>query len=134
MNGYLEGYRGTASPAVGHDQAVRCLRDRFPLIGQILAGISGASVADSVPPATIMVFLEGGRVKFAVAPKWGNAVAFGTCPEDCQDVGEGIERVLKAGGLEWRPRRGRTSTGQPAGVVAIIQGQAEAKPKKANSK
>jgi hypothetical protein len=86
-------------------------KNEFPNLWAVLTGIDGdgASLATGAPaaaspPSTVMVFVEGGRLKWCASPKSGPRVAFGTIPEPMQGFWS-IEAELKAGHFEWKVRR-----------------------------
>lgn len=84
----------------------------FPNLYSLLTGIDGDGAGQAsgakdkgFPPATLMLFVEGGAMKWCASPKSGPRVAFGTIPEPLKGFWS-IEDELAAGHFEWKVRRG----------------------------
>lgn len=54
-------------------------------------------------PATIMLFCEGGKLKFCLSPKFSQSVAFGVVPDPDKPF-HSIEQELALGHFEWKNR------------------------------
>jgi hypothetical protein len=79
--------------------------ERFPMISQVFAGIySDDGKVCQVPPASIVIFAEAGKLKFCLTPKHGNRVAFGTVEDPLAGL-SGVEAALAGGSYEWKIKR-----------------------------
>jgi hypothetical protein len=107
MSSFLSGRgAGPDEDPGGRDRVLEDLRHAYPLVAGCLGGITGPTPADSLPCSTIMVFLDGGKVKFCLSPSEGPQIAFG-CVGDPVLLWESIEDALRAGDVEWKARSGK---------------------------
>lgn len=57
-------------------------------------------------PATLMMFVEGGKLKFCLSPKYTAKVCFGPV-DDVERPFLAIEKALQDGRCEWKARAGK---------------------------
>ncbi len=110
MTSFLKG-RSAGGPEgeAGRDRCLEDLASAFPMVASCLGGISGPTPEESLPSSTIMVFVDGGRVKFCLSPSEGPDVAFGVV-HDPVLIWESISAELIEGNVEWK-RRSRPKGG-----------------------
>jgi len=80
------------------------LAESYPAIAWVLAGRPKDHEAGMEYPATLMLFLDSGKLKYCISPKIGLGVAFGTV-DDPTDPMASIERSIVAGAYEWKNRK-----------------------------
>lgn len=81
--------------------------EAYPTISEALRGDSPQSRGDGgIPPCTINLFVEGGRVKFVLIPKDWPRVAFG-CLGDPVKGFDALESELVRGRVEWKKTKAR---------------------------
>lgn len=83
-------------------------RESFPTVSSVLEGKPETSHGQvAIPPATISIFADGGKVKFCISPKKGPSVAFG-CLGDPSKGLDDLEIQLAQNRFEWRKGSRRT--------------------------
>lgn len=81
------------------------LAEEFPRIAWLLAGRDKSHEAGGMPPFSLILFFDGGRLKFCFSSKQAREVAFGTV-ERPNVVLASIEASLADEKIEWKiPRR-----------------------------
>jgi len=82
----------------------------YPTIAEVLMGSPAVSEGtQGTPPASIILFAEGGVLKFVISPKIGNRVAFGSIGDPVKGF-TALESELQAGRYEWKIARSRKLT------------------------
>lgn len=79
------------------------LRADYPNVVLAFEGRKATGDLAEIPPCTIMLFLEGGSLKFCLSPKSGREVGFGTLNANV-GILEGLEWCLDDGQIDWKPR------------------------------
>lgn len=77
-----------------------------PILASILAGREKGHPAGAMPTTSVLIFLDGGRIKFCLHPVESQKVAFG-CITDPSDLLTSFEAEVTAGNYEWRKSRSR---------------------------
>jgi len=85
--------------------ALADLREEAPELASVLGGTRKPDGNWEVPPMTVMVFVEGDRLKFCLSSQTHARVAFG-CVADPAKIVSSIEDALVKGAFEWKPRKG----------------------------
>lgn len=80
------------------------LAEEFPAIAWALAGRPKDHEAGEACPATIMLFFDGGKLKYCLSPKIGMGVAFGTVDDPSSPMAS-IEASIREGKYEWKNRK-----------------------------
>jgi len=81
-------------------------RQEFPHVYDLFVGRPFTPEDPGRPPATILLFPEGGKLKFCVKPKFGGLVAFGTVQDPSKGMA-GLDEAIAAGHLEWKQSKKR---------------------------
>lgn len=81
-------------------------RESYPAISEVLGGSPAGEGMDAMYPHTVMIFAEGGRLKFCLNCSQSPAVGFGTI-QDASKPLEGIERAIAEDSIDWRVRKQR---------------------------
>jgi len=106
MSKLKDSYSSHAASLSETPASLQAISDEFPSLVEALVGIRGEDKLWELPPCTIMIFLEGDRVKFCLNPKSGPRVAFGTV-DDLSKGLSALEKSLSEGNYEWKARGGR---------------------------
>lgn len=80
--------------------------ESWPELTQAMVGVKGPDGKWLVGPATVMLFLEGGKMKFCLSPKYSSRICFG-CVVDPSRALDSIEVALATEKCEWKARGGR---------------------------
>ena len=86
------------------NEAFAALAEQFPAVAWVLAGRPKGHEAGEMPPQTIMLFFDSGKLKFCFSAKHTLRVAFGTI-EDASKPLECLEKAICEGSYEWKNRR-----------------------------
>lgn len=78
----------------------------YPELQSVLCGEPARDGRPSAPPSTLMLFIEGERLKFCLSPREGDLVAFGG-PLDVSKLAESLEHCIAAGDYDWKRRKSR---------------------------
>lgn len=78
--------------------------EAWPNLCQAFSGAKGDDGKWIVGPATLMLFVECGQMKFCLSPKYTSKVCFG-CVSDPSRALDGVEFALATGKCEWKARR-----------------------------
>lgn len=81
-------------------------RESYPAIAEVLSGAPAGEGMDAMYPHTVMIFVEGGRIKFCLNCSQSQAVGFGTIEDGSKPL-EGIERAIAEDRIDWRARKQR---------------------------
>lgn len=74
----------------------------FPNLATVFSGVYEADTGNcKVPRASIILFWEGGKLKFCISPKVGSQVAFGTVEDETTGLA-GVEAAVALGHFEWK--------------------------------
>lgn len=76
----------------------------FPCTLEVLRGHPKTDDLPGVCPATLMFFIEGGRLKFCISPREGSRVAFGVLDDPTKGLAA-LELALVKGAFEWKTKR-----------------------------
>lgn len=103
MSSYSSSYTNGSVGSIGDQaQVPQTVVDEFPAFAAVLGGVySLDGQTCEVPPASIILFAELGKVKFCIHPKRGSKVAFGTL----SNPGAGFAALndeIEAGNFEWK--------------------------------
>lgn len=105
-------YGQTYSSSAGGKEEANALPEeflsKFPILSEALAGVYDSSGKCKMSKATLMIFLDGGRLKFCISPQGSPRVAFGMLPGVFPSF-QTVEDELKAGKFEWKSKRGGKS-------------------------
>lgn len=104
MNSFVKSYFSQDGDGQRSSPEVQAILAEWPNLGEALLGGRDPDGKEAVPPITLMLFLEGDKLKFCLNPKWGAKVAFGTIPDASKGL-EAVEAELAAGRFEWKKRR-----------------------------
>jgi hypothetical protein len=106
MSTYLEGANHVGSQEVGQVLLPIGLSENFPEVAQVFRGDFNQETGFwKIPPASITLFVEGGRLKFVVNPGGFGQVCFGTVKDASKGL-EGVNSALQVGDCEWKRRGG----------------------------
>lgn len=84
--------------------------EAYPALSSILQGMpETTSGRVAVPPATVSIFADGGKLKFCISPKKGPSVAFGCLADPCKGLDD-LELQLSQHRFEWRKGSRRMSS------------------------
>jgi len=75
--------------------------EKFPLVAEYLLGLPSAEAEDSVQPASVRFFLNGGRLKVQISPRNSEMSLFATI-QDLTDPMEDLEKQLTDGQYEFK--------------------------------
>jgi len=106
MSGIDDLYRQATSGLTGMSPDLEAFASEFPNVWAIFVGTPPAPDNPGRPPATVLIFAEGGRLKFCIKPKWGGHVAFGTVADASQGL-LGVDNAIRDGQLEWKASKVR---------------------------
>lgn len=81
--------------------------ERYPELALLFGGrINAENGRIEIPAATLVLFFEGGRLKFCVKPRSGGRVAFGTVTDASEGL-VGVEEAIRVGHFEWKVSGGQ---------------------------
>lgn len=104
-----ESYQSTTGANVFGAMSPPELREQWPALAAVMEGIySPDGKQCELPPCTVQLFCELGKLKFCLSPKTGNRIAFGSVSDPSKGM-DGLERALQDGHFEWK-NRGRKSS------------------------
>jgi hypothetical protein len=102
MSLYQASLMGATNASVRRREVPEEFAAEYPSIAEVLNGVFVPdNQAESVPPATIMLFAEEGRLKFCISPKTGPRIAFGCITDPAKGLG-GLEDEIVLGRFEWK--------------------------------
>lgn len=106
MSKLIASYSVTATKLEDDNPAVVALREEFPELTNALLGSKNVEGQCVLPPCTLMIFLNDGRLGFCLSPKSGSKVAFGTIPDPSKGL-NCVESEIAQGHFEWKnsPKR-----------------------------
>lgn len=78
--------------------------DAWPAIATFLAGRDASEDGGAECPGSLILFLEGDKLKCCLSPKVGRQVAF-TVLDEPLDPFTSLEMQILAGNLDWKQRR-----------------------------
>lgn len=106
MSKLVQSYSVTAAKSEEDNPCVLALRDEYPELTNALLGTKNVEGQCVLPPCTLMIFLNDGRLGFCLSPKSGSKVAFGTIPDPSKGL-SCIEAEIAKGNFEWKnsPKR-----------------------------
>jgi len=79
------------------------LIEAYPNLVEAFTGSVDENKRWIIGPCTVMLFYEGGKLKFCLSPKYTNRVAFGSI-SDPMHPWDSIEQMIEKGSLEWKAR------------------------------
>lgn len=103
MSKFRESYASAKSVGRAEGEAFDALAAECPDLALVMAGEYDEGGNCLVPSCTLMLFLEAGRVKFCLSPKFGPQVAFGTLPDPSKGL-QGVDEEIREGRFEWKSR------------------------------
>jgi hypothetical protein len=107
MSTYFEGADRVANISRGQPVLGSDFKDKYPEVSAAFSGsVKEGSDFWAVPPASITLFVEGGRLKFVVNPQGFGQVMFG-CLQNALDGLEGVDEAIRQGHCEWKRRGGQ---------------------------
>jgi len=106
MSSLHDSYRAALNGSTGLTADLEAFAAEFPHVWEIFRGIPPTGDDPGRPPATILIFAEGGRLKFCIKPKFGGLVAFGTVADASQGL-LGVDQAIKDGDIEWKKSKVR---------------------------
>lgn len=107
MSRFRQSFSGSFDSNGGPSELERLMREKWPTLADVLFGAPAANEGEhSLPSCSIIVFVEGDRLKFCLTPQGLDKVAFGTISEPLEGF-SGLERALDAGDFAWRSKRGK---------------------------
>jgi hypothetical protein len=105
--GLRDSYRQWSPSNGAPSELEQLIRRRWPNVADALFGVSNAEdAANSLPSCSIIMFVEGDRLKFCLTPQGKEQVAFGTISRPT-DGFDGLEAALAAGDFAWRSKKGK---------------------------
>lgn len=99
-------YKQALNGSTGLSADLEAFAAEFPHVWDIFRGRPYSAEDPGRPPATILVFAEGGKLKFCIKPKQGGLVAFGTV-EDASRGLHGVDKAIADGHVEWKKSKVR---------------------------
>ncbi len=106
MSSYLEGANHVKDHQRGEPAINGGFPEKFPEVSQAMSGSFNQETGFwKVPPASITLFAEGGRLKFVISPTGFSQVCFGTV-QDARTGLEGVDEAIRQGHCEWKQRSG----------------------------
>lgn len=105
MSSYELSFTKSIGGKSGKNECPPEISSKFPQISQALEGVYDDAGKCIISKATLMVFLDSGRVKFCISPQSIPRCLFGCVPEGSEII-SGIESELAAGHFEWKSKRG----------------------------
>jgi len=75
----------------------------YPNLIEAFTGIVDEDKRWKMGPSTLMLFVEGGKLKFCLSPKYTASICFGVVPDPTRAF-DSIESELQKGHYEWKPR------------------------------
>lgn len=103
MSTYLDQVKIRDGDGVLEDSILADHVEQWPNLCQALGGIKQDDGKWQVGPATLMIFLEGGIMKFCLSPKYFPKVCFGVVSDPTM-VLDSVEHALTTGKCEWKLR------------------------------
>lgn len=104
VNNYAKKYKQAQSKEDIPREVLLEMSQHLPCITAVLLGVRGTAEVAAVPPATIMLFVDGGALKVCISPKGGEFVAFVTLASD-EDFLHSLDDAIENDKLNWRPRK-----------------------------
>jgi len=99
-------YREALGGPAGTSPELEAFRDEFPNIFALFVGRPYTAEDPGRPPASILLFPEGGKLKFCVKPKFGGIVAFGTISDPSKGL-IALDTAIANGHMEWKQSKKR---------------------------
>lgn len=99
-------YRQALNGPTGLSADLEAFSCEFPHVWQVFQGRPYTADDPGRPPATILLFAEGGKLKFCIKPKQGGLVAFGTVSDASRGL-YGVDKAIADGDLEWKKSKVR---------------------------
>lgn len=107
MSIFLESFSRSEPTNGAATQLELDMRKRWPTVADALFGVTIAGNASaSFPSCSIILFVEGDRLKYCLTPQGKDRVAFGTISTPLDGL-DGLESSLAAGDFAWRAKRGK---------------------------
>jgi len=106
MSNLDQAYREALDGSTGMSADLEAFASEFPNVWSVFRGRPFTQEDPGRPPASILIFAEGGRLKFCVKPKHGGLVAFGTVQDPSQGL-LGVDKAIADGHLEWKKSKVR---------------------------
>lgn len=104
MSTYRERFDESSGDNYDRRAVDAAFREEWPTLAEVFSGIPASQgEKNGVPPATINLFWEGGRLKFCIIPTGAGRVAFGTVAGPEKGLAS-LEASLQAGHFEWKRR------------------------------
>lgn len=80
--------------------------ERWPELAALFAGKLDEAGRWAIGPTTLMIWAEGGHIKFCLSPKFCTTVGFYTV-SDPEHVFDSVEHAIVAQKVDWRTRNGK---------------------------
>lgn len=97
-------YSQVSVPRGGCEVVPPEFREEFPQLSEVLGGIPAAGDDEALPRHSVILFLEGGRLKFCLSNRGSQRCAFGTVEDPAKGLA-GVELALAEGHYEWKNRK-----------------------------
>lgn len=106
MSRLFNTYGKTQTAVASNSPAYLALLEEVPLLAKCFIGQSSEDGKTTLPPCSLILFLERDLLKFCLSPKVGDEVAFGVVQEPLYSL-EGVERALREDKFEWKKGHNR---------------------------
>jgi hypothetical protein len=110
----MSSYRESFNASINGNSIAGSLPEEFaqsyPTLATVLCGEPATEACPKgVPPGTVSIFSDGGKLKFCISPKIGANIAFGCFSDPVKGLDD-LELQLSQGRFEWRRGSKRTSS------------------------
>lgn len=107
MSTFRDSFRGL-KPSAGEQSALEIdIRKCWPNLADCLFGVPSADGGEPLMPScSIVMFIEGDRLKYCLTPQGSTHVAFGTISAPMEGF-NGLEASLERGDYAWRAKKGK---------------------------
>lgn len=106
MSKLIQSYSTSVTKTDEDDPVTLALREDYPELTNALRGTKNVEGHCVMPPCTLMIFLNEGRLGWCLSPKSGSKVAFGTVTDPSKGL-QCVESEIAKGNFEWKnsPRK-----------------------------
>lgn len=106
MSKLIQSYSTSVNKSAEDDPLILALREDYPELTNALCGTKNVEGQCVMPPCTLMLFLNEGRLGWCLSPKTGSKVAFGTVSDPSKGLAC-VESEIAKGNFEWKqsPRK-----------------------------
>lgn len=110
MGAYSESFNASINGRATAGNLPEEFAESYPTLATVLCGEPATEQCPKgVPPGTVSIFADGGKLKFCISPKIGANIAFGCFADPVKGLDD-LEVQLSQGRFEWRRGTKRASS------------------------